>query len=581
MKYRDSTGITPDASGVKFLAQALDELLYDYSLASYKPRVMGLEGACGEALVLIDQVDAEQIDRSRLEPVLEEIEYIVQSDPVAKSFLEFPAKFYTSFSKDVKPGDLRTRISLLLNKIDEEQYIVALQGKLIDCCVDDRQKKVIYQTLRRWISALNDAGYSRQYIKSRSDKFFFSDDVVVLEPADLSKFFDSFSFKVAEFEVAFVATEIVSQVAGVAERFKAEIFKDGDQLFNELSHMWRDIAQDRRVIRFNNVLAPDVFSARLVAEKGLEHLSDLLVLFHHKNKIVWDSVAFARSVGGNWILVEQQNSSVKRSRDNVPGKAGEKLDTIFRRLKFSDGDSISRFVSVVRLHGSALEAVSAEAQLVNIWTAMEVLVHREFESKLRAVVRLLTPFLIYGYIDSLLHSLAGDIYRWRKNRFYRIIKIDELKGWRTHHRLAAVLRGGEYEGRRDELYELIENFALLRNRCFQISELISSCNSLESALEEHERRVVWQIRRIYRCRNLIVHDGTSPRYLDALTENAHEYLDIFIDRFFVLCAKLGSATSLEEAAVYQAQLYDQWRKRLREGGEISPNSVREFCALTA
>ncbi len=581
MRFRESTAVRDEVVGVKFLAQALDELLYDYSPASFKPRVMGLEGLCHEALVMVDQIESGKIDRTRIEPVLEELEAVLQSDPVSDDLVELPYRFYTAFSKDVKPGDLRVRLRLLINKIDEGQYLQALQRKLIDLCSDDKRKKLIYQTARRWVSSLNAAGYSKQHIRRVVAEVVYADNVIISQSSDLVRLFERFSFVSAEYEVAFVASSIVTQAPRVAERFRSVILGAEDRSFERVVQLGAQVGDGRKIICFKRIRALDPYAARGIAEKGLEHISDLLALFHHKDKISWDSAAYAKRKDGDWEAVEPQNSSLKRSRDNVPGKAGEKLDTIISGLKFSDDDSISRFISIVRLHGSALEAVSAEAQLVNIWTAMEVLVHREFESKLKSVVRLLTPFLIYGYVDRLLHYLAGDIYRWKRHRFYRIIKIDELKGWRTHHRLAAVLRGGEYESRRNELYDLVAPYALLRNRCYHISEMISSCESLESSLQEHERRVVWQIRRIYRARNLIVHDGTTPEYLDALTENAHEYLDAFIDRFFVLCAKFGSATSLEEAAVFQAQLHDQWRKKLREGGDIPPNSVRELCALSA
>jgi hypothetical protein len=580
MRHRESTGIAAAAVGVKYLAQTLDELLYDYSPASFKPRVMGLESLCGEALVLTDQIESGQIDRSRIESVLDELEVVLQSDPVANELIEFPSKYYVSFLKESKPQDLRVRLNLLNNKIDDGQYIRALQRKLIQLCIDDKQKKLIYQTARRWVSALNTAGYSKQHVRSVVNEVFFSSVIVVSANDELTRLFNKFSFQPVEYDVAFIASSIVTQASGVAEKFNAFIHNWDEAIVQPLIELGASADAGKRIICFKKIRVLDAYSARLFAEKRLEHISDLLALFHHKNKIIWDPVAFISTKNSEWSRVEPQNSSLKRSKDNVPVKAGEKLDTIFTRLKFSDHDSINRFVSIVRLHGSALEAVSSEAQLVNIWTAMEVLVHREFESKLKGVVRLLTPFLIYSYVDSLLHHLAGDIYRWRKNKFYKILKIDELKGWRTHHRLAAILRGGQFEQRRQDLYELIAPFQLLRFRCFHISEMISSCASLESALQDHERRVVWQIRRIYRCRNLIVHDGTSPDFLDSLTENAHEYLDTFIDRFFVLCAKFGSATSLEEAAMFQSQLYEQWRKKLREGADISPDMVREMCALT-
>jgi len=581
MRYREATGVNVEAVGVRYLGQSFNELLYDYSPASYKPRVMGIEGLCDEALQLVAQIDSQLIDRARIDSVLEEIEHVVKTDPVAKNLIDFEVNYYTSFPKDSDLLDLKVRLGLLWNKVSNGKYIQALQNKIIEVCSDDRQKKVIYQAARRWISALNFSGYSVQFIRDRVDAIFHASETQIFSEKDLVHFFQSFSFEPEKFDVVFLASAMIREVSDVARKFGAEVISEGHSLFESLVSAGLECKHGDAFVYFSEINSYDHFSARASTERSLEHISDLFVLFHHKTKILWYPGALVRKVDSAWKLIVPPNPSVKRVKDNIPNKAAKKLNAVFNNLSFTDNESVGRFISVVRLHGSALESVSAEARLVNIWTALEVLVHRESDSKLKAVIRLLTPFLIHGYIDSLLYALAGDLYRWNRKQFYEILKIDELKGWKIHHRLAAVLLGGVYESRRSDLYENISSYALLCNRCFSISQLISSGTSLDDALKEHERRVIWQIRRIFRSRNLIVHDGSTPQYLDALTENAHEYLDAFIGRFLALCTRSMSATTLEEAVVFQAKLYDQWRKEVSSCQNVSLDSVKKVCALDA
>src|SRR5690606_9153820 len=45
----------------------------------------------------------------------------------------------------------------------------------------------------------------------------------------------------------------------------------------------------------------------------------------------------------------------------------------------------------------------------------------------------------------------------------------------------------------------------------------------------HKQKVEWQIRRIYRTRNLIVHSGKLPSYTNILIENLHNYFDSFLE----------------------------------------------------
>lgn len=579
MRHRTVTGVADSLPGIIFLAQSFDELLYEYSPASYKPRVMGLNGLCEEAVVLIEQIDSELIDRSRIESVLEEMSHVVHTDPVVKSLLDFDIEYYIRFPKDCLPSDLKVRIGLLTNKIANGAYVEALQNKLIEICGDGQKKKLIYQSARRWISALNSHGYSHQHIKQVVDSVFYAPAVKVELVSDLGFFFRSFSFDYADFDIVFAASSMISDVESVAKRFGASVIHEESTVFKSLAGKGLEVTDGERFFQIESVKALDAHAARAQAEKMLEHLSDLFVLFHHKQKIRWRSEVLVRRVDEEWGLVVPPKPSVKRARDNFPNKAAAKLDSAFSNLALTDDESVNRFISVVRLHGSALESVSSEAQLVNLWTAMEVLVHRESQSKLKAVIRLLTPFLIYGYVDRLIHALAGDLYRWKMKEFSKVLKIKSLKGWKLHHRLAVVLLGGDYEAKRDELYALASDYPLLCFRIFSISETISTRAKLDEVLKDHERRVIWQIRRIYRSRNLIVHDGSAPAYIDALTENAHEYLDAFIDRFLSLCARTKAATTLEEAVAFQAELYSQWRKVVVCDGNLSIENVKEICAL--
>jgi len=46
---------------------------------------------------------------------------------------------------------------------------------------------------------------------------------------------------------------------------------------------------------------------------------------------------------------------------------------------------------------------------------------------------------------------------------------------------------------------------------------------MKDALAGHEERVTWQLHRIYRARNNLVHAGRRPSFLDSLVLNLEEY----------------------------------------------------------
>jgi hypothetical protein len=190
------------------------------------------------------------------------------------------------------------------------------------------------------------------------------------------------------------------------------------------------------------------------------------------------------------------------------------------------------------------------------------------------------PSLTYGYFDKMLYALAGDFYRWRRNGISAILAKAGFSDWSQHQKLAVVLNGGEFSSLRDDLYALAEGFPLLRNRCFLVSEAIATRARMRDRLKAHQQRLSWQIERIYRARNAIVHDGTAPGQVDSLAENAHEYVDEFIDRFLLLCAEMKFVTSIDEAIAFQTKLSFDWNISLQSDDPVTAENIRECCALS-
>jgi len=581
MKFKESVGVALDAAGVKYFASCLDELLYEYTPATYKPRVMSVRSLVLESISVIDRVVAGVMDRVRLYPILDELKVRLQDDLVARSLLSFPVDYYTSYTKDEELKSIKIRLGLLLNGLAGGRYRVAVQHEVVRVCQSDREKSSIRNAAKNWVSAVEGIGFSRQYIRLKVDEGFFSGAVKFETSSDLGRFFEVFDEDRKQYEVFFVASSVISDLSDVIDKFKSEIIEPEDPIVVDLAAVNLEPGLGERLVVVRGVLARDVYSARNVGDRRLEHISDLFALFHHKNRIKWSQLAAVRVIGGSIISVSAKTSSVQRARDNLPKKASQKLALKIGELSFSDQDSAGRFVSVVRLHGAAQEAASSQAQIVNLWTAMEVLVSKETDSKLRGVKRCITPFLVYGYIDRILYALAGDLYRWKRNQISRILKRSGLSNWPQHQKLAAVLLGGALEPVRNDLYALVDGFPLLRNRVFYVSELISDVEKIGKSVKDHEQRVLWQIERIYRARNSIVHDGSAPRQVDVLTENAHEYLDAFIDRFLILCSEQKLVATLDEAIAYQTKIYDDWRKALAadKAKKVSVDDVRLFCAL--
>jgi len=100
-------------------------------------------------------------------------------------------------------------------------------------------------------------------------------------------------------------------------------------------------------------------------------------------------------------------------------------------------------------------------------------------------------------------------------------------------------------------------------------------NHLET-IESHERKVSWQVSRIYRARNQIVHSGTIPSFAEALTLNAYEYLSAAISAISIRFSESGNLQKIDNAVEYIGIDYGSNKeevKRLQSSDKFKRDSV--------
>ena len=131
---------------------------------------------------------------------------------------------------------------------------------------------------------------------------------------------------------------------------------------------------------------------------------------------------------------------------------------------------------------------------------------------------------------------------------------------------------------RNELYGHLKDFHLLRFRVFKLSETLAEPKKISEMLETHERKVMWQIRRMYRTRNLIVHSGTVPSYVSTLIENGHDYLDQVL--FYVMRMSCGEyrVKTLDQAFELAKIRYLRFKKQLADVGQFDQSNTHFLIA---
>jgi len=523
----------PSLDGLLFFAQRMDELLFDYTLDSYKPPALNAPYLCSEALRLIEDIENRVIEAANLCHVLRELEWSIQSDKLAKSLLDIDLSYYIVHGEDTPLSEKRKRLEALSRTIGPSRYLAKCKEALA-LQIDLKSKKSIDQLARAFATTLINIGYSKSFLyKTTLDFFFLGDEPKIESTNALKDYLEFFNGKVHIYESLFLVDPLIKTVSESVRAFNVEVFDEIPEEYSETvkEHNFEKKGEfeNHEYVLIKKIRAFDHQTARSRAERKIDNLSDLYSLFYHKTQISWkrEALIFRKCCDKSSGLEGPHKGSMEKGFDYKPNKAAKELNRFISSFAMHDGGSFQKFNRVADLHGICISNDVVENQLVNLWTAIETLVPSHVGgNKIGSIINFILPFVVVGYIQRVIGRFVADLFLWDKNITRKILnRVPNSQGRNIYQRaLNLVALEGNKELRSD-LYASLKDFHLLRFRGFVLSEMLSSAENIKEFIELHKKKVSWQIRRMYRTRNLIVHSGRTPRYTETLIENGHDYLD--------------------------------------------------------
>jgi hypothetical protein len=400
LKNLDKWKLNPSLDGLLFFAQRMDELLFDYSLDTYKPPALNAPTLCLEALNLVIDIENELIDKANLVHVLDELEWSIQHDDVAKSLLDANLDYYIIKNEETKLAEVKLRLEVLSRTLEPTRYLHATFTSL-HAHITRIEKKAIDACSRNIITILTNMGVSKQQLFNTTNEFFFSPNGTAIDsPEVISDFFKQITPQSHEYEVYFSVSSLIKEVSGSVEAFRIQILdKLPDEVAKVASECDFDKSADEVFVSITRIRAYDKYSARQKAIRLLDGLSDLFTLFYHKTQISWrPTVLVNQCCKSGTVAVIQPKGPMEKAFDLKPEKASKELNRLISSFS-ARGVSFEKFNRVVDLHGICISHDIVENQLVNIWTSLETLIPSHLgSSKISNVVNAMLPFLITPYI---------------------------------------------------------------------------------------------------------------------------------------------------------------------------------------
>lgn len=579
MRFRTlSKWDTPDTcKALVYFAQLLDEMLFDYTLDTYKPSVMSTPTLGVETLNTIRDVDAGIIQPKNIEHLTAELIHNLSHDQVAKSLL---GEAYNAFLNKLKNPTLGAKekksiIEMLVIQLPANLYKEKSEELLLkELEKPNWDRSIIRRLARNYISVLLYIGFSQHNLKNLTQKFFYYGENRIKNNSDASLFFEIIKLEKKKHKIYFIVDPVFLGAKPTFERLSLSIEQHPPEELTD-NDFFKNL-QRKQIVSVSDIDALDSYTAREIAEDYLKFASSFLNIYHHKDKPSWSNEALVVS-GANALKVSERLNPMKKCKDLKHEKATKRLESLMSEFSL-DNSSFAKFLRSIQLHSMALKSESVENQLLNLWIALESLVPSDTKSSDQATIEHITdsiiPFLNISYIDSLIENLARDLLLW--DRHILNAHFRGVPGSKSKHKLANIMILSEYEATRDSLSSKFRNYSLLSDRFEHIKTMISSPASIKSTIDNHKLRLEWQFRRIYRTRNNIVHSGKGQQFTPLLVEHTHNYLDKVFEILVMLASKPRKIRSVTQGFRYIKIINEQRYATITKNGfTFDLNNIQE------
>lgn len=561
-----------DIDCLLFFALRIRELVFDFTFDSFKYPALNTSTICKEALDLIKEIENENASEKNIIPILEELIFKVNNDYIVKLILKEDVHNYINFGDYSDLKEIRIKIEILYNKVKSNKYSTHLKTTLKEKILENKEKRVIYDLATNFVCTIINLGYNQSYIFEKINHFFFSNHPIVNVDV-LDNFFQIFEKKEQKFVVVLKASRIFNEIKSSSSSFECEITDNLEEEIIKLDkkNFFQSKNKKETFLIVRNIRCLDPISAKNVAESRVNKLAKLFVFFHHQNHPEWSKSAMVISDHSISYLVKENISPMEKTKYRNPKKAEIKLNELIRNFKL-DKTSIIKYNRVIDLHGLSVKNRIIENQLLQNWIAFEtLLVGYSSLSKIDQVINHLIPFIMNRYLRRKIDALLNDLITFDMNFISRKIRTIS-EGSNFIEKFCSLLLLEKHKSIRLEFYNRLELNPLLKFRISEFHKIYNDINKVKIEIELHERKLIWQIRRMYRSRNLIVHAGVVPKFTEILVENSHSYLDMLVNTINHLNIKEGSIISIEQAIKEMEIIYRQNRKQLSSLSSINDNN---------
>lgn len=541
-KWTDLEGCT----NLLLFSELVNELLFDYSIPSNRVGTLNSHYLCLDAMNTISTIEYNGVPEGTLKPIVEELYSALLKDPVYEGELDNPLNYFVKYQNDkyrktTNPTELnyeeqkKTIQALDTRFFGEHKYYEKLRICICRIVKENKssEQRKLFRLTKAVLTELINIGYDSRYIYSVMKGLFWEPEENVQTSEDIEKFFSRFSLERTEYKVVLKVdkTKIAKIVDNIEDLSFEDIKNKSEDIF-EKRFLKKKKNEDHLVLEVKDL---DPYTAAKHAVRIINTNSSFYRMMDHDYRYEVSNVPCGVYENDIFLFIPTEKSAVEHSKKpskaqirNYLNVSDQAIESLATNKSIADALSI---INAVQFHSHALDSKSQENQLLDFWAIFESVLdisNKHTSDRINQVCIHLIPILKRKYVYSLILQLGQDIKNFDEDYYVQLTQgcVSEMDKVATIFRIISLQ---DYDEVRNELCNKCKDFPLLKERIEYYAETFLTLKSTYEFVEKHAERVKWQIMRIYRNRNLIIHNGDSMPYLTLLIENLHSYVDDFLE----------------------------------------------------
>lgn len=449
------------------------------------------------------------------------------------------------------------------------------------------KKKLLYCTKNYYVCLVH-LGYSREYLYTTAKRFFDNKDKAITQSNQISDYLRVYTCKRNEYNfLVFMDIEAIEYLDSISDNLiickqisKVDIASERDELCKDdiVSDLFREYDTRLRTEKKHSKLAIvrftddslDPYTAALDFDGQIRFLQSFSRYFKHfyYSKQIYRMLL--KGSDGQYHDLKIPNRYQKR-----PFIPQDVIDGRVKNILHAKSMSMEAFQSIAHafeMHAEAFDSRNAATLLRTFWTAIETLFSNPSASiSRRNVIDCVLPIIQKTYILKKLRLLFSQLESAIDSE-----KMAELNIGSFLDFIRFFSSNEENSDEMKKIYACLSENILLRSRLFETRKEMRDGNSIGKLLDIHYERVHWQLKRIYRNRNIATHLGYDTSGSIMAINHLHNYFDYIVN--YMLC-KSENSDWIESttAVVFEAENDNRiQRELLKTSDKLSQDNYMDF-----